>query len=56
MRTGTYLFGQRRQAQVDSLPQVALALPVHRLMLNAMLDAVADKVCGAGRYERRDAR
>ena len=37
-RAGTDQVGQRRQAQIDAFPPIALALPVQRLMLAELLE------------------
>ena len=36
--TGTNLIGQRRQAEIDAFPGVALGLPVQRLMRTELLE------------------
>jgi hypothetical protein len=51
---GAHLIGQRRQAQVDALAGVALALPVQRLMLAELLEQDHRQKAWAGKAARRD--
>src|SRR5689334_24083383 len=52
-RTGADLVGQRRYAQVNSLPPVAFALPVQRLVLTKLLEQDHRQQVGAGKAARR---
>src|SRR5262249_57984715 len=46
---GADLVGQCRQAEIDALPPVALALPVQRLMLAELLEQDHSQQVGAGK-------
>ena len=52
-RAGADLVGQRRQAQIDALAPVALALAVQRLMLAELLEQDHGQQVGAGEAARR---
>jgi hypothetical protein len=45
-RTGTDLIGQRRQAQIDAFPPVALALPVQGLCWPNFSNKIIASSCG----------
>lgn len=49
-RTGADLVGQCRQAQINALPGVALALPVQRLMLAKVESSHLFSVEGASAF------
>src|ERR1700719_1653640 len=51
---GPHLVGQRRQAQVDALARIALALTVQRLMLAELLEQDHRKKARAGEAAWRD--
>jgi hypothetical protein len=48
-RTGADLVGQRRQAQIDAFPGVALALAVQGLMLTELLEQDHGQEIGTGK-------
>lgn len=52
-RTGADLVGQCRQAKIDALPGVALALPVQGLMLVELLEQDHGQEVGPGKAARR---
>ena len=52
-RAGADLVGQRRQAQIDALAPIALALPVQRLMLAELLEQDHGQQVRAGKAARR---
>ena len=52
-RAGADLVGQRRHAQIDALPGVALALPVQRLMLAELLEQDRGQQVRSGKAARR---
>ena len=51
---GAHLVGQRRQAQLDALAGIALALPVQRLMLAELLEQDHRQKPRSGEAARRD--
>ena len=51
---GAHLVGQRRQAQLDALSFIALALPVQRLMLAELLEQDHRQKARSGKATRRD--
>jgi hypothetical protein len=51
-RTGADLIGQRREAQIDALPPVAVALAVQWLMLAELLEQDHGQEIGAGKAAR----
>jgi hypothetical protein len=53
-RTGADLVGQCRQAQIDTLPPVAFALTVQRLMLAELLKQDHRQQVGPGEAAWRD--
>ena len=52
-RTGADLVGQRRHAQIDAFPPVALALPVQWLMLGELLEQDHGQKVRPGKAARR---
>lgn len=52
-RAGADLTGQCRQAQIDALPDIALALPVQGLMLAELLEQGHGQQVGPGEAARR---
>jgi hypothetical protein len=52
-RAGPDQVGQRRQAQIDALPRVTLALPVQRLKLAELLEQDHRQQVRAGEAARR---
>ena len=53
-RAGADLVGERRDAEIDALPGVALALPVQRLMLTELLEQDRGEQVRPGKAARRD--
>src|SRR5215204_7736510 len=53
-RAGADLIGERRDAEVDALPPIALALPIERLMLTELLEQDCGKQVRSGKAARRD--
>jgi len=51
-RAGADLVGQRRHAQIDAFPPIALALPVQRLMLAELLEQDHGQQVWAGKAAR----
>ncbi len=51
---GADLIGERRQAEVDALAGIALALPVERLMLSELLEQDHRQQARTGKATRRD--
>ena len=52
-RAGTHLVGERRDAEIDALAGVALALPVQRLMLPELLEQDHRQQVRSGKTARR---